>query len=154
MKVLSLTFALLTCFAFAQTGGTETGGMMTGGAPSVEETTMLLEGGLADIALENASSNIESWRDTLSGASDPALNTLADQLGELQDALSAETIDQEEVSSLLTSIGEGTIDAAGQAEGDQVAQLVDLGTVLLNAGQLLSGETGGGMTGGSTTGGN
>ncbi len=163
MKILTITLALLTCLAFAQTGGTMTGGSMTGGmtggmtgdssAPSVTETTALLEGGLTDIALENASSNIESWRNTLSSASNPALNTLADQLGELQSALSAETIDQGEVSRLLTSIGEGTIDAADQAEGDQVAQLVDLGTVLLNAGQLLSSETGG-MTGGSMTGGN
>ena len=136
-------------------GGTMSGGEMSGGAvsdggaPSVEETLSLLEGDLTDVDMASASNNLERWRTALSGASDPELNTLADQLGELENALTAESMDREEVSGLLVSIGEGTVSAAEQAEGDQVAQLVDLGTLLINAGQLLSGDTGGSTSGGN-----
>lgn len=130
-----LGISLLTLFAFAQT------------APTVEETIAALEGGLTSIPLEAAIANIEGWEEQLSGSDDAAVQSIADQLGQLREALSADEIDGAEVGGLLTSLGTETA-AAGEGAGDD--QLVQLGDLLAQAGASL---TGGGMTGGDMTGG-
>ena len=147
-KVLTSLFLALTLFAGAalvqdtggmMTGGDMTGGDMTGGAmtgeATVESTLNLLGGGLTDVDPGAALANIQSWQTQLEGSDDETLQTIAGQLGELQTALSADSIDTESVSTLLVDMGENTVAAAG---GD--AQITALGTLLSNAGVSLSGE--------------
>lgn len=73
------------------------------------------------------------------------MQSIADQLGQLREALSAETIDGAEVGALLTSLGAETA-AVGQDAGED--QLVELGNLLSEAGAMLTGDDMGAMTGG------
>lgn len=109
-------------------------------APTVLGTITTLEEGLTNIPLGAAVANIEGWQSTLQTSNETALQNLSVQLGELSEALQAETIDGEEVSRLLVSLGEGT---SAVAAGDE--ELARLGTLLSEAGGSLMG---GGMTGG------
>jgi hypothetical protein len=125
--------SLLVLFAFAQN------------APTLEETIAALEGGITNIPLDAAIANIEGWEEQLSGSEDPAVQSIADQLGQLREALSAEMIDGAEVGALLTSLGVETA-AVGQEVGED--QLVELGNLLSEAGAMLTGDDMGVMTGG------
>lgn len=113
---------------------------MSNDTPTVEGTISALESGVTNIPLDAALANIEGWQTTLAGSDGTTLQALGAQLGELATALQAETIDPAEVSSLLSSLGQGTMAAAG---GD--AQLENLGTLLT--------QVGGSLTGGGTSGG-
>lgn len=107
---------------------------MSNDTPTVEGTISALESGVTNIPLDAALANIEGWQTTLAASDDTALQALAAQLGELATALQAETIDPAEVSSLLSSLGEGTTAAAG---GD--TQLESLGSLLTQVGGSLGG---------------
>ena len=118
-------------------------------APTVAETIAALEGGLTSVPLEAAVANIEGWRGALEASDETAVQNLGAQLGELSTALQAETIDGEEVSRLLVSLGEGT---SAVAAGDE--EIARLGTLLSEAGgSLMGGGMSGGMTGGMSGGG-
>ena len=127
-----------------ESGGAMTGGGMTGGmgeAPTLEGTISALEGGVSNLALEAALSNIQGWQTTLN---DAGYNDLADELGQLASALQAEPVDQDEVSGLLLSLGAQTTAAADNAiDSDASSQLAQLGSLLTALG---NGE---GVTGGS-----
>ena len=140
---LSFALALSMGVALAQdTGGMMSGGDMSGGMSggatgeaTVESTLNLLQGGLSEADPTAALENIQSWQTQLEGSDDETLQTIAGQLGELQTALSADSVDTASVSTLLVDMGENTVAAAA---GD--AQLTALGTLLSNAGVSLSGE--------------
>ena len=117
-------------------------------APTVLSTITTLEEGLTNIPLEAAVANIEGWQSTLEASNETTLQNLGVRLGELSEALQAETIDSEEVSRLLLSLGEGT---SAVAAGDE--ELARLGTLLSEAGgSLVGGSMSGGMSGGITGG--
>ena len=119
-----------------------------GAAPTVLDTITTLEEGLTNVPLEAAVANIEGWQSTLGASNETALQNLGVQLGELSEALQAETIDGEEVSRLLVTLGEGT---SAIAAGDE--ELARLGTLLSEAGgSLVGGSMSGGMSGGITGG--
>ena len=105
---------------------------MSNDTPTVEGTISALESGVTNIPLDAALANIQGWQTTLEASDDTTLQALAAQLGELATVLQAETIDLAEVSSLLSSLGEGTTAAAG---GD--AQLTNLGSLLTQVGGSL-----------------
>lgn len=138
MKKFALLLAVPALFAvFAQSA-----------APTVSETIAALEGGLTSLPIEAAVANIEGWQSTLEASNETSLQNLGAQLGELSTALQAETIDGEEVSRLLVSLGEGT---SAVAAGDE--ELARLGTLLSDAGgSLMGGGMSGGMTGGMSGG--
>ena len=127
-----------------QTGGAMTGGDMTGGmgeARTLESTVSALEGGVENLPLDAALSNIEGWQTTLA---DAGYSDLADELGQLATALQAEPANQGEVSDLLLSLGAQTTAAADDAtDSDTASQLARLGALLTELG---GGE---GVTGGS-----
>lgn len=134
MKKFALLLTTLTAFAALAQSGT----------PTVDETIAALSGELTEIPLETALANIEGWQATLAASDDTTLQNLGAQLGELASALQAETIDGQEVSRLLVSLGEGTSAAAA---GD--SQLASLGALLTQAGgSLMGGPMTGGMSGG------
>ena len=75
------------------------------------------------------------------------------KLGQLSTALQADTVQDAEISNLLTGLGADTLAAAKSADDDQ---LVQLGNLLLNAGtSLVNGAVSGGgaMSGGMMSGG-
>ena len=143
MKKFALTTvaALAIFMAFAQTD-----------PPTVEDTVAALQEGIADIPVDAAVANIEGWQSTLEASDDPALQELGAQLGELSAAIQVTPPNTQVIGGLLTSLGEGTVAAAG---GD--AQLETLGNLLSDAGGSvldLTGEmSGGGMSGGMSGGG-
>ncbi len=128
----------------AMTGGAMTGGAVTGGmgeAPTLESTIEALEGGVENLPLDAALSNIEGWQTTLS---DAGLTDVADELGQLATALQADPVDQDEVGGLLLSLGAQTTAAADNAtDEDTSSQLARLGAFLTELG------SGAGTTGGS-----
>ena len=134
--VLLSTVVVAGLFAAAQTA-----------TPSVQETLDLLGDGLTAAPLDAALTNIGNWQVTLEGTDDPALQTLGGQLGDLAEALQAESIDATEVGTLLSTIGVETSQLAG---GD--AQLASLGDLLTQAGGSLTGVdmSGGGASGGAS----
>lgn len=140
-KLAFIVLSLATLIAFAQAT-----------TPTVEETNAALEGGVTNIPLEAALANIEGWQTTLEASDDTALQAIGAQLGELATALQADTIDGQEVSGLLSSLGESTTAAAEGADDDQLA---NLGALLTQTGSSLMGDgmSGGGMSGGMMTGG-
>ena len=140
-KLAFIVLSLATLIAFAQAT-----------TPTVEETNAALEGGVTNIPLDAALANIEGWQETLEASDDTALQAIGAQLGELATALQADTIDGEEVSGLLSSLGESTT-AAAEGAGDD--QLAELGALLTQTGSSLMGDgmSGGMMTGGMMSGG-
>ena len=116
------------------TGGAMTGGM-TGGmteTPTVEGTITLLEGGVENVALEEALSAIEAWQAALSEA---GYDELAGELGELATALQADPVDEEEVGNLLLGLGAQTTAAADNATDEETSsQLARLGSFLTELG--------------------
>ena len=137
--VLFAILALSAVFALAQSD-----------APTVQGTIDTLKGGLTAIPVDAAVANIEGWEAQLGGSSDPAVQSIASQLGELKTALQADSIDGAQVGSLLVSLGQGTTAAAGGDSG-----LTELGNLLTQAGGSLTGDTmsGGMMSGGMMSGG-
>ena len=133
VKKLALLLAAPALVVFAQNA-----------APTVLGTITTLEEGLTNVPLEAAVANLKGWQSTLQASNETALQKLGVQLGELSEALQAETIDGEEVSRLLVTLGEGT---SAVAAGDE--ELARLGTLLSGAGGSLAG---GGMSGGMTGG--
>ena len=140
-KLAFIVLSLATLIAFAQAT-----------TPTVEETNAALEGGVTNIPLDAALANIEGWQTTLEASDDTALQAIGAQLGELATALQADTIDGQEVSGLLSSLGESTTAAAEGADDDQLA---NLGALLTQTGSSLMGDgmSGGMMTGGMMSGG-
>ncbi len=132
----------------AMTGGDMTGGDMTGGAtggmgeaPTLENTISALEGGVENLPLEAAVSNIEGWQAALSEA---GYNDVADELGALAAALQADPVDTEEVNSLLLGLGAQTTAAADNATDEETSsQLARLGSFLteLGSGAGTTGES-------------
>ena len=152
-KILNaLALTLLTGLVLAQdTGGVTGGDAMTGGEEvTVASTLELLGDELTNVSVrQRALSNIENWQAQLAASDDPALQSIAELLGELGTALNDNPVDTQEVSGLLVSLGENTTAAAENAEEDLADQLTELGALLTNAGQSLVGD----VTGGNTTGG-
>ena len=144
MKKLVL-FSVLTLpliFAFAQSE-----------APTVEGTISALQGGLTSLPVDAAVANIEGWQTALEGSDDPVVQGIVTKLGQLSTALQADTVQDAEISNLLTGLGADTLAAAKSAGDDQ---LVQLGNLLLNAGtSLVNGAVSGGgaMSGGMMSGG-
>ena len=111
------------------------------GAPTLEGTISALEGGVENLPVGTAVSNIKGWQTTLS---DAGLTDVASQLDQLATALQAEPVDAEEANRLLASLGSQTTAAAATVTDQQQSdQLTQLGSMLTNLGGG-AGTTGGG----------
>lgn len=102
----------------------------------LDQTVTALEGGLTSLSPSAATSNIDSWIDTLDG--NESLGTIADGLRDLKDALTASPLDGARIGTLLTQLGSQTSDAASTADAASSAQVGRLGALLSKAGQSLS----------------
>lgn len=118
---------------------------MESGASDVtaQGTVSLLQGGLTNIATDQAVQNIDGWLARIDDANNDALDAVADNLEELKTALQADEIDGAEVGNLLTELGQQTSETASAATGQQMTQLQALGEALTSGGEQLT--SGGGM---------
>ncbi|CAH1002516.1 hypothetical protein LEM8419_03395 [Neolewinella maritima] len=84
-------------------------------------------------AKSGASSNISSWVDTLNGTNDPALQTLASELRDLEKMLSSSNPDGKKLREALDSIGQHTTAMASKASGSEADKIRQLGKQLTDA---------------------
>ena len=100
----------------------------------LEATIQAAQGGLTDMPIGAAVSNIEGWEQRLRNADNPALIPIADNLEALQVELQSEQIDGQQVGRMLVQLGEQTIEAASMAEPEVADGLVRLGNLLRQTG--------------------
>ena len=84
--------------------------------------------------------NIDGWIKALRAADGQQLKGIADDLEELRSELQKSSIDGQKVGQLLNTLGEKTTQAASKADPALSPQLLQLGSLLLDAGKQLSGE--------------
>ena len=119
--------------------GDEMEPMMMGGTAELDNTINALQGDLTAIPMSNATGMIQDWQTRLQAANNPALNPIAENLGELQEELQESPIDGDDVGELLMELGQQTMDAASAADPGMTNQLQQLGNLLMQAGQRLTG---------------
>ena len=105
-------------------------------ATPLDQTVTALEGGLTSLSPSAATSNIDSWIETLGG--NESLGTITDGLRDLKDALTSTPLDGARIGGLLTQLGAQTTSAASTADGASSAQVNRLGSLLSQAGKSLT----------------
>lgn len=95
-----------------------------------------LEGGLMNADLNESVALVNAWSERLRGA---GLTDIANQLDQLEIALSAPTVDGSRVGEILEALGASTLEAAEAADPGVQAQLQRLGRLLATAGEQLDG---------------
>jgi hypothetical protein len=157
LPLLLATLAVLGLSACAEGGGGEgtdsvtvdsvlagqqRGGMrqgMSGGATPQSTITMLRKG-VRNIAVNQAVQNINGWQEKLQQQSgDAAFSQIDDNLGRLKNELTATDLDAQAIADLLSQLGQQTTKAAQNASGPSAQQLQQLGTLLSEAGNTLTG---------------
>ena len=86
-----------------------------------------------DKAKSGATRSIRSWTDTLSESNDSDLNTIADELENLEDLLGDEEATSAEIKKSLKTLGKHTTAAAKMADGAVADKLKQLGKSLTDA---------------------
>jgi hypothetical protein len=105
----------------------------------LDDTIAALEGGLTTLSIDSALRIVRLWEETLRGSDHAELHPLAELLGELHDALSADRLDGPAIGDLLVQLGEGTAAAAEDTEDDRLGPTLErLGTILTAAGASLA----------------
>ena len=98
----------------------------------LDATIDALDGGLKS-AKNGASSNLQTWIETLNSSNDPQLKTLGNELSNLQATLAVSDIDSNQLRQQLDSIGQHTQSAASKAEGKTAEKIRQLGKQLIDA---------------------
>ena len=91
--------------------------------------------------------NIDGWIKALRESDEQGLGSIADDLEQLKSELQKESVDGQKVGELLNTLGEQTTQAASKADPALSPQLLQLGSLLSDAGGQLSGGQGGGQGG-------
>lgn len=102
-------------------------------------TIQAAEGGLTNLAPDAAVEVIEEWQETLSDAGDPEIAAINEDLEFLQEALAEDPLDVPAIGDVLMRLGDQTTTVAGTADPVYTDNLTRLGTLLSEAGQMLSG---------------
>ena len=115
---------------------------MTDVAPAgadLDATIEALQGDITSMDPGAAVDNINAWQAELEASGDEALQSIANDLGELKNQLGQMPPNGSEVGATLTRLGEQTTQAAANAEAGIAEQLNQLGSLLSDAGAQLSG---------------
>jgi hypothetical protein len=89
------------------------------------------------LAIERAVSEVDGWQKRLEASGDPGLQPIADNLGELKELLTAETIDAGATGRLLVDLGDQTQAVAVSGTASPVADRLQLlSTILTDEGRL------------------
>ena len=83
--------------------------------------------------------NIDGWQKVLSASNDEALQSIGEDLRTLRSELQKSSIDGQKVGELLSTLGQKTTDAAAKADPSLSPQLLQLGSLLSDAGEQLGG---------------
>ena len=98
----------------------------------IQTTVNHFNDGILAMSRAAAEHSIESWKAELEASGSKPLESIASDLGRLQDQLEKVTIDGSKVVSLLSKLGHATIDVAPLAE-DKSDLLTKLGKQLEKA---------------------
>jgi hypothetical protein len=120
------------------TGMGTTAGTTGDAEAELDATIQAAEGGLTNLPVSAAVSNIEGWENRLRAAGDPSLQPIADNLASLRQELQSPSIDGAAVGRLLNQLGQQTTEAAAGADPAVSQRLNRLGTLLSQAGTQLS----------------
>jgi hypothetical protein len=102
-----------------------------------DSTTSALREGVRGLAIERAVSEVDGWQKRLEASSDPGLQPIADNLGELKELLTAETLDAGAIGRLLVDLGDQTQAVAVSGTASPVADRLQLlSTILTDEGRL------------------
>ena len=101
------------------------------GAEDLDSTTSALNQGVRSLAIERAISEVDGWQRKLEASRDPGLQPIADNLGELRELLSAETLDAGAIGRLLVELGDRTQAVAVSGTASPVADQLQLLSQLL-----------------------
>ena len=101
------------------------------GAEDLDSTTSALNQGVRSLAIERAISEVDGWQRKLEASRDPGLQPIADNLGELRELLSAETLDAGAIGRLLVELEDRTQAVAVSGTASPVADQLQLLSQLL-----------------------
>lgn len=112
------------------------------GAAGLDRTISVLEGGVANAAMNIALNEIDGWRLKLEASGVPELEPIADGLARLHEELSKDPMDPAAVGLLLADIGGQvrSVASGGFAEG-VAGRLEKLSALLSSEGRRLSSST-------------
>lgn len=129
--------------AIQQDSGTMQQGRRGGqqGAVTAQGTVSLLRQGVRNVASNQAVQNINGWQQKLQqqSGSGQTLSQINSTLGELKTELLADQIDGQATGTLLSQLGQQTTKVAQSASGSTAQQLQQLGQLLTQAGNQLTG---------------
>ena len=84
--------------------------------------------------------NIDGWQKALSASGDQALQSIGNDLKTLRGELQKSSVDGQKVGQLLSTLGQKTTEVAAKADPSLSPQLLQLGSLLSDAGKQLSGD--------------
>lgn len=129
--------------AIQQDSGTMQQGRRGGqqGTVTAQGTVSLLRQGVRNVASNQAVQNINGWQQKLQqqSGSGQTLSQINSTLGELKTELLADQIDGQATGTLLSQLGQQTTKVAQSASGSTAQQLQQLGQLLTQAGNQLTG---------------
>ncbi len=104
-----------------------------------DPTISVLRGGVENIALERALSEIDGWEQKLEESGDPQLAPIAENLRQLRALLTADRLDSPAIGVLLGVLGEQVNGVASGSLGESVGgKLRQLGGLLATEGRAVS----------------
>lgn len=109
---------------------------------TLESTLNSLQGGITNIAPDAAVSNIDGWISRLEQVGGESTAPIVQGLQSLRGELTASSIDGQAVGGILSQLGQQTSQLAGTVQGATAQQLEQLGSLLSQAGQQLTGGGG------------
>ena len=105
-----------------------------------DPTISALRGGVANLAIERALSEIDGWEQKLEESGDPQLAPIAENLRQLRSLLTADSLDRRTIGVLLGVLGEQVRDVASGSLGESVGgKLRQLGGLLDTEGRAVTG---------------
>ncbi len=107
----------------------------------LDATIETFRGRVFRASMDRAIEEVEGWRRRLDASGDPALTSIAENLGKLEALLAADHLDAEAVGLLLIELGEQTVKVGGSGIPANVDEkLQRLGGLLDADGRMLSGR--------------
>lgn len=105
----------------------------------LDATIGALNGDLTAVALDQAQSVIDQWRQALSGSNSADLKGIADSLGDLQTCLGAENLSGREIGQTLLQLGQqtGALSHSAEVDPDTTTKLQQLSQALSRAGNAI-----------------
>lgn len=96
----------------------------------LKSTLEAAQGGLKNLAVEKAITNIEGWETYLEKHDEEGVKKVLTHLTKLKKLLQAKEIDSEAISKLVATLGKDTVAVAGKGENANAKHIKELGEAL------------------------